>query len=152
MNERLAAKDKELREGHESYNSKLDQLIRDKHEEIRSLKSVIDEQSALISSSERITQREKSAHQEEIENLKQTNKSLKEEISALQTTNSSLNQKLTECQNEFNRIQEELQNNFVLDSERTSKLQEKSTRLERELIDRDVTISLIFSSKRLTME
>ena len=138
MNERLKTKDKELREENENHNAKLDELLRDKFEELKSLKSVIDEQSSIIKSYERVAQKEKTGQHEEIETLKQSNKRLQEENMELEKKCSTLNSRLTECQDELSRIQGEIKHTFSLEEDRNFKLQEKVTRLERELIDRDV--------------
>ena len=142
LSDKLTIKEKELQEAHERFNSKWEKAQQEKFEEIQQLKNLIDEQSNLISSYERMVEKEKRERGSEVRRVESSNKTLRQEIQELKANNSYLSNKLKECQEEFAKIQEEMKNTFVYEEEKSSQMQERISHLERLVADRDVSINL----------
>lgn len=140
MNEKLQEKERDIKEEKESYNNKWDQTQRDKIDEIKKFKSIIDEQSSLISSYERMMEKEKREHEEESDRLHAQSRRLKDEVGDLNTKNAYLNHKLAECQDELSKIQNDIKNTFMYQEEKGEKMQDRVMQLERQLFDKEVMI------------
>lgn len=139
LSEKLIDKEKELDEMRESFNTRWDQSQREKFEEIQKLKHLIDEQSGLISSYERMVEKEKRENGEEIRRLELNNRQLKHEVQELTVNNEFLANKLKECQEEFAKIKEEMKSTFIYEEGKSSQMKERISYLESQLLDRDVS-------------
>ena len=112
----------------------------DKMDEIKNLKSVVDEQSALINSYERIVQKLKEEKEQENQEAESTNRRQKQEIQELNTKISSLKNKINEYQAEIAALQGKVKSNTSFDEQRNTKIHDKSKELERQLLEKDVIL------------
>ena len=144
LNEKYHSKEREVKEINDDFSAKWEQAQNDKLEEIRQLKSVIDEQSGLLNSYERMVEKEKRDRDDEFSRIELTNRRLNDEMQDLYSKNSYLSNKLAECQDELMKIQDEIKNTFSYEEEKNSKMQDRINFLEHEIYQRDVR-SIYFS-------
>lgn len=104
---------------------------------------MIDEQSGLINSYEKMLEKEKRERDDEVRRAELANRRLKDEVQDLNSKNSYLSSKLQECQDELSKIQDEIKNTFSYEEERNSKMQDRINHLEHEVFQRDVSDSLL---------
>ncbi len=127
-----------MKETSENFNIRWEQAQNEKMEEIKQLKAVIDEQSALINSYERMVEKEKRDRDDEVRRSELNNRRLKDEIQDLHSKNAYLSSKLQECQDELSKIQDEIKNTFAYEEEKNFKMQDRISHLEHEVYQQDV--------------
>lgn len=138
MQEKIQDKEREIKIITENYTTRLENLQRTKSEEVEKLQGIIDDQSSLINSYERMLEKEKLEAQEKINAVLEQNSDFKDEIFDLTTKNSYLNTKLQECQEELINIQNEIKNTFVSEEEKRVNLVDRLETLEKENTAKEV--------------
>lgn len=138
MQEKIQDKEREIKIITENYTTRLENLQRTKSEEVEKLQGIIDDQSSLINSYERMLEKEKLEAQEKINAVLEQNSDFKDEIFDLTTKNSYLNTKLQECQEELINIQNEIKNTFVSEEEKRVNLVDRLETLEKENAAKEV--------------
>lgn len=138
MQEKIQDKEREIKIITENYTTRLENLQRTKSEEVEKLQGIIDDQSNLINSYERMLEKEKLEAQEKINAVLEQNSDFKDEIFDLTTKNSYLNTKLQECQEELINIQNEIKNTFVSEEEKRVNLVDRLETLEKENTAKEV--------------
>ncbi len=140
LQEKIQDREREIKIINENYSTRLENLQRTKSEEVEKLQGIIDDQSSLIVSYERILEKEKLEAQEKINAVLEQNSDFKDEIFHLSTKNSYLNTKLQECQEELINIQGEIKNTFGSEEEKRVNLMERLAALERENAAKEVMV------------
>ena len=114
LQEKLQDKEREVKIIHESYNKTIESVQKAKLEDTNKLQGIVNEQSELIISLERMM------------------KEKTDEISSLTTKNSSLSIKLKECQENLSAIQKEITETLSKEEEKRGNLIKKISELEIE--------------------
>lgn len=132
MQEKIQDKEREIKIVNENYSTRWENLHRTKMEEISKLQGIIDDQSGLIASYEKMLENEKADAQDKVNSLLEQANVYKDEIFDLNTKNSYLNTKLQECQEELINIQNEIKNTFVNEEEKHHNFINNINALEQE--------------------
>ena len=116
----------------ESYSNRWDDVQRSKTDEVGKLQSVINDQNNLLSSCEKMLEKERQEAQEKVTAMLEQVDSYKDEVFDLNTKNTYLNTKLHECQEELVNIQSEINTTLTREETKHLRLFDQASELEQD--------------------